>query len=410
MNILKTNIRKTSFGILLCSAGLAALAASPSDREKLATANTGFAFDLLKQIVKEQPDTNVFISPFSVSGVLQMVGNGAAGETKTEMQRVLKTAGLPPGELNSACKDLNQSLNSQPGVVLNLANAIWYKEGLHLKPGFVSDNRNFFLAKLAGVDFAKPESAQTINDWADTSTRGKIKDVVKWPFDPLTRVILANAIYFKGKWKDPFDKSQTKPRMFRLPNGESKQAPMMWQHRHFGYQENDDFQAVRLGYASRHLEMIVFLPKTNSNPQNILTKLSTGSWQDDILSQFADREGTLVFPKFELKYEVQLKDLLKALGMKSAFAMDANFSAMADEPLFVSEVKQKSFVEVNEEGTVAAAVTGVHMTAIGVTRAPEKPFEMIVDRPFFFVIEDDKTQSILFMGVVYDPAGAGATE
>lgn len=402
--------KKLGFGALLCSAGLAALAASPSDREKLATANTGFAFDLLKQIVKEQPDTNVFISPFSVSGVLQMVGNGAAGETKTEMQRVLKTAGLPPGELNSACKDLNQSLNSQPGVVLNLANAIWYKEGLHLKPGFVSDNRNFFLAKLAGVDFAKPESAQTINDWADTSTRGKIKDVVKWPFDPLTRVILANAIYFKGKWKDPFDKSQTKPRMFRLPNGESKQAPMMWQHRHFGYQENDDFQAVRLGYAGRHLEMIVFLPKTNSNPKNILTKLSTGSWQDDILSQFADREGTLVFPKFELKYEVQLKDLLKALGMKSAFAMDANFSAMADEPLFVSEVKQKSFVEVNEEGTVAAAVTGVHMTAIGVTRALEKPFEMIVDRPFFFVIEDDKTQSILFMGVIHDPAGAGATE
>ena len=402
--------KKLGFGALLCSAGLAALAASPSDREKLATANTGFAFDLLKQIVKEQPGTNIFISPFSVSTVLQMVANGAAGETKTEMQRILKTAGLPPGELNSACKDLNQSLNSQPGVVLNLANAIWYKEGLHLKPGFVSDNRNFFLAKLAGVDFAKPESAQTINDWADTSTRGKIKDVVKWPFDPLTRVILANAIYFKGKWKDPFDKSQTKPRMFRLPNGESKQAPMMWQHRHFGYQENDDFQAVRLGYAGRHLEMIVFLPKTNSNPKNILTKLSTGSWQDDILSQFADREGTLVFPKFELKYEVQLKDLLKALGMKSAFAMDANFSAMADEPLFVSEVKQKSFVEVNEEGTVAAAVTGVHMTAIGVTRAPEKPFEMIVDRPFFFVIEDDKTQSILFMGVIHDPAGAGATE
>src|ERR1035437_10185843 len=120
MNILKTNIRKTSFGILMCFAGLTALASSPSDREKLVTANTGFAFDLLKQITREQPGTNVFISPFSVSTALQMVGNGAAGETKAEMQRVLKTAGLPAGTLNSAGKDLNQSLNSQPGVVLNL--------------------------------------------------------------------------------------------------------------------------------------------------------------------------------------------------------------------------------------------------------------------------------------------------
>ena len=400
------NLSAKLIGIVVCATGLLAHASS-AEQEKLATANTGFAFDLLKEIAREQPGTNVFISPFSVSSVLQMVANGAVGDTKAEMQRVLKTTGLPPEALNVAGRDLNQSLNSQANVILNLANAIWFQEGFHLKPGFVATNSRFFQAKLAPLDFRKPESAQTINDWADNRTHGKIKDVVKYPFDPLTRVILANAIYFKGKWKDPFDKSQTKPRMFRLPNGESKQAPMMWQHRHFGYQENDDFQAVRLGYAGRHLEMIVFLPKTNSNPQNILTKLSAGSWQDDILSQFADREGTLVFPKFELKYEVQLKDLLKALGMKSAFAMDANFSAMADEPLFVSEVKQKSFVEVNEEGTVAAAVTGVHMTAIGVTRAPEKPFEMIVDRPFFFVIEDDKTQSILFMGVVYDPAGQG---
>jgi serine protease inhibitor len=407
MNILKTNIRKTSFGALLCSAGLAALAASPSDQEKLATANTGFAFDLLKQIVKEQPDTNVFISPFSVSTALQMVANGAAGDTKVEMQRVLKTAGLPAGTLNSACKDLNQSLNSQPGVILNLANAIWYKKEIKLKPEFVSVNQQFFQAELTGVDFTKPESAQTINHWADVKTSGKIKQVVRWPFDPATKVILANVIYFKGKWDRPFDKQATKDHSFNvLPGGTPKQVPTMWQHGHLNYQQGDGFQAVRLPYAGGHLQMYLFLPDTNSGPTKLLADLNADTWRDKILPKFQDRQGMLALPRFKLDYAVTLNDPLKALGMRQAFAVDADFSAMADDPLSVSEVKQKSFVEVNEEGTEAAAVTTVTMKGQGVFR-PEKSFVMIVDRPFFFVIGDDQTKSILFMGVIYDPAGQG---
>ena len=406
MNILKTNIRKTSFGILMCFAGLTALAASPSDREKLATANTGFAFDLLKQITREQPGTNVFISPFSVSTALQMTGNGAAGETKAEMQRVLKTAGLPAGTLNSVCKDLNQSLNSQPSVTLNLANAIWYKKEIRLKPEFVSVNQQFFQAELGGVDFSKPESAQTINQWADTSTRGKIKQVVQWPFDPLTRVILANAIYFKGKWDRQFDKSKTQPHVFHLSGGGEKQAPTMWQHGDFSYQEGGGFQAVRLPYAGGRLQMYLFLPATNSTPAKLLADFNGEAWRDKILPQFEKHKGTLALLRFKMEYAVVLNDPLKALGMKQAFAKTANFSAMAGEPLYVSEVKQNSFVDVNEEGTEAAAVTTVHMQATG-RPLPEKMFEMIVDRPFLFVIADDQTKSILFMGVIYDPTGQG---
>jgi serpin B len=395
---------KFRLGAWLCFAGLMALAA-PADQEKLASANTAFAFDLLKQISREQPGTNVFISPFSVSTALQMVGNGATGETRAEMQRVLKTAGLPAETLNAACKDLNQSLNSQPGVILNLANAIWYKEGLHLKSGFVSVNKQFFQAELTGVDFTKPESAQTINHWADTSTRGKIKEVVQWPFDPDTRVILANAIYFKGKWGRPFDKQSTKDRAFNvLPGGTPKQVPMMWQHGHFIYQQGDGFQAVRLPYAGGRLQMFLFLPDTNSSPTKLLADFSGETWRDKILPQFHATEGVLALPRFKLDYDVILNDPLQALGMRQAFAGDADFSAMADEPLFVSEVKQKSFVEVNEEGTEAAAVTTVTMHATAKFR-PEKPFEMIVDRPFLFVIADDQTKSVLFMGVIYDPAG-----
>src|SRR6202451_689645 len=171
---LSKNGRRAALTALICIMGLQIIFASEMDQQNLVNANTGFAFDLLKQIVKEQPDTNIFISPFSVSTALHMVGNGAARKTKTEMQSVLKTDGLRPAELNVACKELNQSLNSQTNVILNLRNGIWYQKEIHLKFGFISDNKNYFKAELAGVDFENPKSADIINDWADKKTRGKI--------------------------------------------------------------------------------------------------------------------------------------------------------------------------------------------------------------------------------------------
>jgi len=402
-SFLQFNRLKVRVGLLICFTGLAARADLPADQAKLAGANAGFAFDLLKQIAAEQPNANVFISPFSVSTVLQMVGNGAAGETRTEMQAVLKTAGLPADSLNEACRSLNHSLTSLPDVTLNLANGIWYQNGIQLKPAFVAENKNYFLAELAGVDFAKAKSADIINGWADKATRGKIKNVVQFPFPPRTRVILANAIYFKGKWVDPFDPKATKPHAFHLANGQIEQTPLMWQHRHFSYQEGEDFQAVRLPYAGGRLQMYLFLPATNSSPAKLLAGLNSESWQDKILPRFADREGTLALPRFKLDYAVELNEPLKDLGIRQAFIPGtADFTAMADEPLYISAVEQKSFVDVNEEGTEAAAVTTVRMTALAVMR-PLRPFEMIVDRPFFFVIEDSQTQSILFMGVIFNP-------
>jgi serine protease inhibitor len=397
------NRHKVWTGLLIGFTSLMARADLPMDQAKLAAANTGFAFDLLKQIVKEQPEANVFISPFSVSTVLQMVGNGAAGETRTEMQDVLKTGGLPAEALNRAVKSLDQSLNSQTNVILDLANAIWYQEGVQLKSGFVSDNQNYFAAKLGGVDFKNLESAQTINDWADKSTRGKIKEVVRWPLPPLTRVILANAIYFKGEWDRPFETNATQPHVFHLSGSGEIQVPTMWQRGSFSYQEGDGYQAVRLPYAGGRLRMYLFLPDANSGPAKLLAGLNSASWRDKILPRFVEREGTLALPRFKLNYDVELNNPLETLGMKSAFTPAADFSAMADEPLCISAVKQKSFVDVNEEGTEAAAVTTVVMKSLAVME-PVKSFEMIVDRPFFFVIEDNQTGSILFMGVVHDPA------
>jgi serine protease inhibitor len=397
------NRQKVWAALLICFASLTVRADLSADQAKLAAANTGFAFDLVKQVVKEQPDTNVFISPFSVSTVLQMVGNGAVGETRTEMQEVLKTAGLPAGSLNDACRNLNQSLTSLPDVTLNLANGIWYQNGIQLKPAFIAENKNYFLAELASVDFGNPKSADTINGWAEKKTDGKIKEVVQFPFPPLTRVILANAIYFKGKWEFPFDKKDTYRDSFHLPSGDVKQVHMMYEHRTFSYLKGNNVQAVRLPYASGRLQMYLFLPDTNSSPTKLLADMNSKTWRDKILPQFVERKGTLGLPRFKLDYNVELNDPLKALGMTSAFTPDADFSAMADEPLYISAVKQKSFVDVNEEGTEAAAVTTVGITAMAIMEPP-KTFEMIVDRPFFFVIGDDQTQSILFMGVVFNPA------
>jgi serpin B len=404
MNTSKQITRRILSGALSGLLGLSTFAVSAQDADKLAAANNGFAFDLLKQIAKEQPGENIFISPFSVSTALQMVGNGAAGETKTEMQHVLKTDGLKPAALNAACKSLNDSLAAQPDVILELANGIWYQNKFQLKPGFVADNKNFFGAELAGVDFADSGSAQTINDWADHKTHGKVQNVVQFPFDPDMRLLLANAIYFKGKWETPFDQNKTAPRDFHPVGGAAKQTPMMWQKRKFDYEEGDGFQAVRLAYAGDRLQMYLFLPAAGSGPQQLLAGFDGANWRDKILPQFDEREGTLVFPKFKINYEVLLNGPLKDLGMKRAFDADAaDFSAMAGERLVVSKVKQKSFVAVDEEGTEAAAVTTVGITAMSIRVDEPKPFEMIVDRPFLFVIADGPTQSILFTGMVNDP-------
>jgi serpin B len=321
------------------------------------------------------------------------------------MQQVLKTSGMAAGALNAAFKDLNQQLAGRNDVTLTLANGLWYQNGFHLKPAFEAANQQFFQAELAGVDFNDPQSAQTINDWADRQTRGKIKNVVQFPFPPLTRLVLANSIYFKGKWVRPFYERATQPREFHLAGGQTKLTPTMAQRGSFQYQENGQFQAVKLPY-NGGLQMELFLPGTNSNPQMFLADMAgKETWREDIESGFSLREGSVTLPKFKMNYEVQLNEPLKALGMKSAFSSGADFSGMASEPLFISQVKQKSYVEVDEEGTEAAAVTTVTVKSLAIRRPPSDFFTLVLDRPFFFVISDVNTGSILFMGIVNDPAG-----
>jgi serpin B len=384
---------------MLGLAARAALAQAPlNPPASLAAADSAFAFDLFKQVTGD-PSVNCFISPYSVSAVLQVIDTGAVGTTRTEMDRVLHLDGV--GDLRGDCKRLDEVLaGAQKDVTLDLANAVWLRQGTQLKPGFAEQASADFRARIAALDFSNPNSANEINAWASSSTHGRIAEVVSPPIDPNTRVIVANAIYFKGRWARQFDQALTRPQPFTLLGGVQKPAPMMRQSGNFKYCEASGYQAVCLPYAGGRLQMCLFLPALGKSPSQMSAALAGDL--SSLNSRFLDREGTVVLPRFKINYDVTLNAALRALGMQRAFTPAADFSGMSADKLYLSQVRQKSFVEVNEQGTEAAAVTTGTVRA-SVIRRPQAPFEMVLDRPFFFLIEDQVSQTILFMGLVADP-------
>jgi serine protease inhibitor len=390
-------------GLILVSSKT--IGAPSPDLAKLADANNGFAFTLVKELAKGKPGENIFISPYSISGALQMVRAGAAGETRREMDEVLGTKEFSGDSLAGAYKELDQAIHAgASNAVLSVANAIWYAPNIQLRPEFVSVNKDFYGARLSALDFTDPRASGIVNKWVDEQTHGKIKRIVEGPLSGLTGAFLANAIYFKGSWEKKFEQKDTEDRVFNLAYGQQKTVPMMRQKREFLYQDAPGFQAVDLDYAGSRLRMCLLLPKANSSPRKLLEGMEAETWKTSVIPKFGRRQGTLLLPRFKLEYGAELKQPLAGLGMKRAFYRAADFSAMSATPLFVEAVKHKSFVEMNEEGTEAAAVTGVIMHATAV-RPEGQPFQMVVDRPFLFVIEDAPTHSILFLGLVLDPTG-----
>jgi serpin B len=391
---------------VLVSASLQNIFAAESEFSKLAAANNTFAFKLLKQLATEQPGASVFVSPYSAATALQMAANGAAGQTKTEMQQVLETSGLSPAALNAASKAAAELLNPKDtNVILTTANALWYRQGAAVKPGFLEANQKYFSSTVKALDFGNVPAAEgEINQWASDQTHGRINGIADGMITPYTDLILANAIYFKGKWLDPFDAKLTKERPFHPAAGAVKNLPMMEMSKKFTYRQGSGYQAVRLPYMGYELAMYVFLPDPGSSPAKLLQILNGDKWRRVTMPGFSDREGLVVLPKFKLENTFELNHPLEALGMKSAFHRNqADFSAMFSDPHFISKVRQKTFVEVGEEGTEAAAVTEMMTIAAGLEEnPPPPPFKMIVDRPFLFAIVDARSEMILFMGVVND--------
>ncbi len=368
---------------------------------KLVDANTKFGFKLFQEILKQDSKKNVFISPSSVAIALSMTYNGASGETQQAMARALELQGISLQDINQANETLKTTLEkADPDIQLSIANSLWAKQGVAFKPEFLQSNRQFYGAKVTELNFASPDATKIINNWVKENTRGKIDQIVN-QIQPDDVLFLINAIYFKGKWTKPFEKSQTTERPFYLSDGSQKQHPMMSQSGQYRYYENETFQAVSLPYGKERLSLYVFLPKKDTNLGAFEQQLSLENWQQWI-NQFQRRSGSIQLPRFKFDYDVQLNNALKALGMESAFSNGANFSNMTSASVAINEVKHKTFVEVNEEGTEAAAATsvGVMLTS---ARMPEEPFQMVVDRPFFCAIRDNKTGTVLFMGSIQEP-------
>jgi serpin B len=381
---------------LLLSWCLRAVAVEPVAEQDLQSANADFAFNLLQQLVNEQPASNIFISPYSASSVLQMVATGAAGTTLAEMQTALCITSLSLSTLDNGNKEIGTLINApNTNFILSTANAVWYRDGLPLQKTFINGDRRFFAAKVEGLDFNKPAAVNTINQWASAETRGKITNIVN-SFSPETEMLLANAVYFLGNWQNPFDTNLTANEPFYLTESDQVTVPMMEQMGTFSYCTNNDFQAVRLPYRGNDLAMYVFLPVAGTSVNDLLSQMNGAWWQKTIHDSFGSRQGLLELPRFDLNFATSLVPALQALGMESAFTPGADFSGISPEPLYISEVQQQAIVKVNEFGTEAAAVTTVVLSFAN-------NIQMIVNRPFLFFIEDNQAEMILFAGVVLDP-------
>ncbi|MGD9899888.1 MAG: serpin family protein [Calditrichaceae bacterium] len=373
-----------------------------NDHEKqLAEADNVFSLKLFREVNNVESEKDIFISPLSVSFALGMTLNGAAEETYQAIRRTLEFDNLDPDEINATYKSLIEYLTKiDPKVAVQIANSIWYREGFSVKDEFLKTNQFYFNAEIAALNFADPDAVVTINNWVDNNTNGKITRIVDTINDEIV-MLLINAVYFKGDWMYEFDPEDTFDGSFYLPDGSTEICRMMPQENTFDYFSNDSFQAVDLPYGNSAYSMTVFLPAEEADINQIIKQMDGTAWENWI-NGLSQKKGRLVLPKFKKEYDINLNDILKTLGMEVAFnAGVADFSNINETAeLFISKVTHKTFIEVDEKGTEAAAVTAVE---VGVTSVDPDYFVMEVNRPFFFVIREKHSGTILFMGKILNP-------
>lgn len=367
-------------------------------------ANTRFGFDLFSEIWKTEQNQNIFISPFSVSTALTMTLNGASGETEQAMTDTLQLQDIGNDAINSSYYQLLNALQtSDPKVTLSIANSLWGREGMRFKANFLGHNLRYFNAELEMLDFSDEEATlKEINQWVNDNTNGKIPKILD-EIESNAVLFLINAIYFKGTWQTEFDPSMTQDGVFYLTDGSTKMVPMMRRQGQYPIYHGNNVQAINLPYGEGRMSMYIFLPTQQSNLNAFLSTLNAEDWEN-WMTQFREQNVSIEIPKFKIEYGTkELNDVLTSLGMGVAFDENrADFSRMASLEnisgnLYIEKVAHKTFIEVNEEGSEAAAATSV---GIGIRSLP-RPFN--VNRPFFFAIRDNETKTVLFMGVVVDP-------
>jgi serpin B len=371
----------------------------------IVTKTGDFEIDLFKESYQSSLNedvANTVISPLSVKMAMAMVTEGARENTLTELREVL--------QLDENSKTYYQSLlddiSEQEDITLDIANSVWSRQGLSFETEFLDLVEQYYYAQAESLNFGDPKSVDIINDWVSDNTNGKIDSVLE-EIDPLNIMFLINAIYFNADWTEQFDEDSTREKDFTLANGTTIKTDLMSMDSDFQYQENDEFQAVELPYGDdRRYVMRVYLPKEGKDINefvNGMTREKMSEWGE----AFTSMEGYLELPKFKTEYSKNLNDILKELGIREAFDdILANFKGIINLPndnAYISKVIHKTYIDVSERGTEAAAVTSVEMSFKGMPMEPEERFEMIVDRPFFFTIDDTQSNEILFMGTILNP-------
>ena len=366
--------------------------------EKVARDNA-FTFDLFRAVRKHSTDANVFISPLSVSMALNMTLNGAAGTTADEMRAALRESDYSTADINAYSRELREALlRADPKTTIGIANSIWYRQGATVKAPFIEANRTYYDAEVQALDFSSPTATATINGWCAQKTHNKIKEIVK-QVDPTTFMYLINAVYFKGAWTTRFEKKNTRSGDFRRADGSTQTVQMMNLMDTFRYASGNVCDYLEMDYGNHAFSMVIMLPKDGKTTQDVIATMDGKKWADAIQS-LTLKEIRVLLPRFKAEYEYPMHEhILPDMGMKLPFNPElADLSGIADigafGRLFISSVIHKTFVQVDEEGTEAAAVT-----SIDIVGSNESSF-FIVDRPFLFAIREKSTGVILFIGEI----------
>ncbi len=364
-------------------------------------ADKAFGFELFKEINSLSDEENIMISPLSVSYALGMTYNGAAGTTLEAFDEVLHFEGLTTEEVNESYKDLmDQLVHLDDQVEFSIANSIWYRLGFQVLAEFIQTNQDYFNAAVKEIDFSDPETVNVINQWIENNTNGKIKDMLD--FIPAEAVMyLINAIYFNAQWKYEFIKEETYEGDFNLADGTIHQADFMRVSGDFAYSSNEDFSAVELPYGDSTFSMVVLLPSGENELSDLVAQLDVAHWD----SWFDNTSLTGVqvdLPKFKYGFKSLLNDPLINLGLGAAFSGGADFTRINPAgDLFISRVIHQTFIDVKEEGTEAAAATIVEVSFT----SSEVPVPILfkANKPFLYIIKENSTGAIIFIGKVGKP-------
>jgi len=394
-------------GVFGCGDSFAPLDQLPRDLSvaegELVEADNEFAFKLFREINRLEGDTNIFISPLSVAMALGMTLNGADGSTEQAMLETLELAGMSREAVNDAYRTLIDLLrNLDPNVEFLLANSIWHAQNRVPAQSFLDINQQYFDAQVSALNFGDPASVQTINDWVYSNTNGKIEKIIDDGIPANVIMYLINAVYFKGDWTYRFDKSRTQAAQFFLVDGSQTTVDMMSHGAEIDIRSfwADGVLVADLPYSGDAYCMTILLPETAEDINSLIDDLTTDNW-GYWAANLSKIEMSVSLPRFTLEFELALNDALKSLGMEVAFnPTEADFSRMyPGGGVWIDTVLHKTFVEVNEEGTEAAAVTSVSM------RELSAPMSLNANHPFVFLIRERFSGTILFMGKVMDPNG-----